>query len=131
MSPEAMDAFTVGGLGAGLMLLVFIVFLCIASLFLHIGTGLAGVRQRSFGKAILATVVCNIIAAVINFLLPVIGVLVAIFVCPLLIMPIYSTTYGKALIAYLLSFVIAIAASVVLVLVLAGMGMAAGAAGAG
>jgi ABC-type phosphate/phosphonate transport system permease subunit len=110
------------GLGLVMSLGIFFLLVCVSAIFLHIGTGLARVQHRSFGKAILGTLVCSIIGSVLGTVLSILGVVLALLINPLLVKGIYATTYGKAFLAYLLSIAVSMTVGVLVILILGLMG---------
>jgi hypothetical protein len=101
------------GLGAGI-LVFFIIALLITAFFLWIGVKLAGIRGASFGKAIIAallSIIATMILSIILSLLPFIGgflgLLLGILVSIYIIRVVFDTSWGKALVAWIL-YIIAI-----------------------
>lgn len=121
--------FLAGGVGIVLIVVLFFVFLCIASIFLHIGAGMANIANRTFGKAILGTLATSVLGSILSAILPLLGTLIALFVNPLLIMAVYSTGYGKSLLAYILSLVVSMLVTVGVFFLLGTLGVAGSATG--
>jgi hypothetical protein len=99
------------GIGAGI-LLFFIIGLLITAFFLWIGVKLAGITGASFGKAVIAavlSVIATIILSIILSLLPFIGgflgLLLGILVSIYIIKVVFDTSWGKALVAWILYIV--------------------------
>ncbi len=91
------------------------VVLLISTAFLLWGAGIAGIEQRTFGKALGVTVLGGIASGVLSLILsvlPVIGMVLGFiggfFVTALILMPIFSTTFGKALVATVLAWVLSL-----------------------
>jgi hypothetical protein len=113
------------------------VWVLVASLFLLWGARLVDIPGRSLGKAvgavILGTIACSVLSAVLSAA-PVVGtslgVIGAFLVEALVIMPVFNTTFGKALGASVLSWALSLlvfgglALAVILVLLVLGVSLA-------
>ena len=99
-------------------------------MFLLWGAKLAGIKNRSWGKAIATIIVGGIAFVILNIALaalPIIGQLFSVIggfiVSALVMMSIFRTTFGKALCANLLAWVLSIIVIVVMVFVLLAIGI--------
>lgn len=118
------------GMGIVAIILFIIVPILIGSLFLYLGASVAGIEDKSFGKAIgafiLSWLVVVIISAIFS-LVPVIGTIlgfiVGIILSVLIIKSIFKTSTGKAFIALLLAWVLYVITWFILALVF-GLSMA-------
>jgi hypothetical protein len=120
------------GMGIGAIIVFIIVPILIGALFLYLGASIAGIENKSFGKAIgafvLSWLVVAIISAIFSFF-PVVGsilgFIVGIILSVLIIKSIFKTSSGKAFIALLLAWVLYVISGFILALVfgvsLAGM----------
>jgi len=117
------------------MIAVFVVAafigLLISAAFLLLGASIAGIENRTFGKAIGATILGGIASFILSLVLsivPVIGTVLGFIggflISALIIMGIFSTTFGKALAATVLAWIFSIV--VVGGIVLAGLAMMGG-----
>jgi hypothetical protein len=101
--------------GAGAIIGGIVVFFLLTSLFLFLGAAIAGVRGRSFGKAMLSALLILIVNFIIMLLLsfiPIVGQIIGIIACffidAALVKGIFRTSYGKGLLTILMYFVITI-----------------------
>jgi len=139
MSPEAIQGLQITSAVAVFGCGILIFYWLITSLLLHWGANLVEIRGGTFGKALLAVPIGMVLAFVISAILMVIpilgqilGLVAGILGQALAMMPIYKTTFGKALgasaIAWVLGFIITIGLGVGLFFVLAALGIFAAAA---
>lgn len=114
MTNPALPVFAMVALaGAGLLLWLFL-----SAAFLLWGARLAGVEKRSFGRAIgtilLGGIASLILKLVLSSAAPVIGtglgILLGFCVSSVVMMALFDTTFGKALAANLLSWVLSLVA---------------------
>lgn len=111
-------------MGIGLIILMIVVSIVVGALFLYLGTSIAGIENRSFGKAVGAFVVSwlvvMIITAIFSFV-PVIGTIlgfiVGIILSVLIVKSMFKTSSGKAFIALLLAWVLSILAGFIITLI--------------
>ncbi len=114
-----------------IIILCVIIWLSASAMFLLWGASIAGINNRSFGKAIAIVILGGIAFAILSVLLsplPIIGQIFSaigsFLVTALVMMPIFSTTFGKALGATILAWVLSIIVIVVMVFVLLAIGIA-------
>jgi hypothetical protein len=123
MTPSAAPAFTAIALLAGSALL----WLFICASFLLWGARLAGIGHRTYGRAFgtiflggIATVLLNLVLGASAPILGTgLGILLGFCVSALVTMALFDTTFGKALAANLLAWVLGIVAMVGLSMALA------------
>ena len=105
---------------AGLIIAVFAVAILIGLFiqagFLMWGASIAKIENRSFGKALgttilgwIASFVFSLMVIFIPYIGTVIGFAGGLLIAALIMMPIFSTTFGKALVATLLAWVLELA----------------------
>ncbi len=116
----------IAGVGIAVLLLL-ILLLVIAAFFLWIGAKLAGIQNATFGKAVVAALVSvialavlQVIMSIIPFLGGLVGFLLGILVSIYIIKAVFDTSWGKALLAWIL-YVVAIIATVFIALVIGGI----------
>lgn len=105
-----MDLQQLLGLGVGLLLLGLFLVLFVSAWFLYWGACLAGIERRSFGRAFLANFLCVVGGGVTSVLLgafPVAQILVCLFLSFILIKTVFATSFGRAVIAWLMQIVVA------------------------
>ncbi len=100
----------------GYGLLILLVTLLVGAFFLWIGAKVAKIAGATFLKALLATFL-GMVAGIILGLVPVLGWLLGIVAYIVIIKYIFNTDWGKAIIAWLISFVAAIITGVILGLI--------------
>lgn len=105
-------------LGAAVVVGIILGSLLIASIFMHIGASMAGIKGRTFGMAIGATIVTFIVSGLLSLVIPVVGWVIGLIVCPMIMMGIYDTSYGKAFLAYILYWIISIVGGIAFVMLL-------------
>ena len=110
---------TLAGLGLGLIAFLVLALL-ISAFFLWIGAKLAGIREASFGKAILAALVSVVALALLQIVLSLIpriggtlGLLLGILVSIYVIKAVFDTGWGKAILAWILYIVAIIVAGII------------------
>jgi hypothetical protein len=111
----------VGLVEIGISLIAFLVVaLLLAAFFLWVGAKLAGIEGASFGKAILAALASVIalgLLEVILSLLPrsggLIGLLLGVLVSIYIIKAVFDTSWGKAILAWILYIVAIIVAGII------------------
>ena len=118
-------------LGMGIVggILALDIGILVGALFLWVAAKIVKIDGASYGKAILATIVCIIAAGNVNFFLafiPVVGAILG-FIAGILIMvfiiqKFFATTFGKAFLAWLIDFIIMVIIGVIFALV-AGVSM--------
>ena len=113
------------------IILCILIWLLVSAMFLLWGASIAGIKNRSWGKAIATIIVGGIAFVILNIALaglPIIGQLFSaigsFLVSALVMMPIFSTTFGKALGATILAWVLSIIVIAVMVFVLLAIGIA-------
>ena len=96
-------------------------WLFLSASFLLWGARLAGIERRSFGRAIGTIILGGIATSILAFLLSAsplvgtgLGVLLGFCVSALVMMSIFDTTFGKALAANILAWVLSIVVTVAL-----------------
>ena len=79
---------------------------------LHLGTSLAGIESKSYGKAIITTIACWIVGWVLNGVFGLLhlhtswfAIIVGLVVNLAIIKSIYGTTWGKAILAWVIEVV--------------------------
>ncbi|MBU7032945.1 MAG: hypothetical protein HXS53_10470 [Theionarchaea archaeon] len=107
------------GLGTGI-LIFFIIALLITAFFIWIGAKLAGIRNASFGKAIIAALVSVIVLTLMVPLLSLtplggglLGLLLGILISVYIIKAVFDTSWGKAILAWIL-YVVAVVIAIVI-----------------
>jgi len=112
------------GLGIGALILMIIVSILVGALFLYLGAAIAGIENKSFGKAIGAFVLSWIVVAIITLIfsfVPVIGTIlgfiVGIILSVLIVKSMFKTTSAKAFIALLIAWVLSIVAGFIMTLI--------------
>lgn len=124
------------GAGAG-MIVAILVFLAVLGAVILIGAafllwaaGIVGIQRRSWGKAIAVVILGAVISLGVSMLLsttpvmgPGLGFVAGFVVEALIMMPIFDTTFGKALAASLLAWALSllVIGGIVLLLMLAGI----------
>jgi len=111
-----MEASAVYGLAMIIWLGVIVLGFCILSLFLLWAAKIAGIEGRSFGRAFLATILTGVatfvFSAASTLMLPALSLFLnsvcGFLLHALVIMPIFRTTFGKALGAAVLAWVLSI-----------------------
>ncbi len=118
MNP-AIPAFAVFALSGTVLL----VWLFVSASFLLWGARLAGIERRSFGRAFGTIILGGIATAILTTVLSAsplvgtgLGVLLGFCVSALVMMSIFDTTFGKALAANILAWVLSIVVTVGLAL---------------
>jgi hypothetical protein len=118
--------------GPVIVLIAFgiLIALFIQAGFLLWGASIAKIKNRSFGKALLTIILSGIASFVLPLILIAIpvagtisGLIVGFFVSALIMMPIFKTTFGKALAAAMIAWVLGIVVLgglTLLIIVLAG-----------
>jgi len=113
-----------------IIILCVIIWLFVSAMFLLWGARIAGIKNRSWGKAIGTIIVGGIALAILSVTLaplPFIGQIFSavgsFLVTALVMMPIFNTTFGKALGATILAWVLSIIVGVVIVFVLIAIGI--------
>ncbi len=112
------------GMGIGLIILMIVVSIVVGALFLYLGAAVAGIENRSFGKAVGAFVVSwlvvTILTAIFSFV-PLIGTIlgfiVGIILSVLIVKSMFKTSSGKAFIALLIAWVLSIVAGFIVILI--------------
>lgn len=114
MPEEPVKLFeTLLGLQLGIMLGIITAIILLSWLLnivsLMLGAKIAGIKDRGFGKALLATVLIvflgGLVATLLTALHPLAG-LIGVFIIPcLFIQWVYSCPFSKACLAYILSFI--------------------------
>jgi len=114
-----------------IIVLCFFIWLFIPAMFLLWGASIAGVKNRSWGKAFGTIIIGAIALAVLSLiLLPLPGIghifsaIGSFLVTALVMMPIFRTTFGKALGATIFAWVLSIIVGVVMVFILLAIGIA-------
>ncbi len=107
-----------------LVLLSLLVWLFVAAAFLLWGARLAGIEKRSFGRAIGTLLLGGIASSLLTAVLSVdpvldtgLGLLLGFGVSALVMMALFDTTFGKALAAVILAWVLSLAVGVAVVLI--------------
>ena len=117
----------------GILLVIILsvfIWLLVSAMFLLWGARIAGIKNRSLGKAMGTIIIGGIALAVLSVSLAALPVIGQIFsaigsflVTALVMMPIFNTTFGKALGATILAWVLSIIVIVVMVFVLLAIGI--------
>ena len=114
-----------------IIVLCFFIWLFVSAMFLLWGASIAGIRNRSWGKAFGTIIIGGIALAVLSLILsPLPGIghifsaIGSFLVTALVMMSIFRTTFGKALGATILAWVLSIIVGVVMVVILLALGIA-------
>lgn len=105
-----MDWQQILGMGVGILLAGLFLIFFVGALFLYWGACLAGIERRSFGRAFLANFLCFVAGGVTSVLLgafPLAQLVVYLFLSFLLIKTVFATSFGRAVIAWLMQIVVA------------------------
>ncbi len=112
------------GMGIGHFILMIAVLIVFGALFLYLGAAIAGIENRSFGKAVGAFVVSWLVVTIITIIfliVPVIGYflgfIIGIILSVLIVKSMFKTSSGKAFIALLLAWVLSILAGFITTLI--------------
>jgi hypothetical protein len=104
-----------------------IISLLIGALVVYFAAKLSGVKDATFGKAIticLASIVVEILIALVFSVLPVLGTiagfLIGLFLTLLIIKSVYNTGWGRALVVWIMQWVVLVIAGLIIA-VLAGI----------
>jgi hypothetical protein len=119
---------------AGVALLVGIAVaglaLIVQSLFLLWGARIAGIEGRSFGRSLATTILGGLAALAVSAVLaasgpvaPIVGFVAGFAVSALVAMPVFRTTFGRALGASVLAWVLSLLVVGAIALVLVGLGL--------
>ncbi len=111
MSTGSLAAFS------SLGLLFFVVMLLVAAFFLWVGAKVAGIQNAGFLKATLAAFLGMVAGAILS-MVPAIGWLLAILAYIVIIKYVFNTDWGKAIIAWLVSFVASLIVGFILAMAL-------------
>ncbi|MFQ6087519.1 MAG: hypothetical protein ACE5K0_01275 [Candidatus Methanofastidiosia archaeon] len=117
-----MDLGTLFGLGITAILVLIVLLFIIGAFFIWIGAKLAGVRDATFGKALICAVALALIGPIFNLLLSFIGIggfigfILGLLVTLYIIKSIFDTSWGKAFVVWILS-IVAMVASVFLLII--------------
>lgn len=118
------DAVTAAGLGIGAVLAVVVIGLVIGAVFMAIGAALAGIRDRTFGKAVMATflvwIVAGVVSGVAGFFFPLLGLVVYVLLAIVLVKAAYGCGVVQALIALVMSVVVSLLLSAAIVFAIGG-----------
>jgi hypothetical protein len=121
-----MEIFGIAIFGVTLIGVVIgiIVSLLIGALVVHFAAKLSGVKDATFGKALticLASIVVEILIALVFSVLPVLGTiagfLVGLFLTLLIIKSVYNTGWGRALVVWIMQWVVLVIAGLVMAVV--------------
>jgi hypothetical protein len=112
------------GMGIAFIILMIVVSIVVGALFLYLGAAVAGIENRSFGKAVgafvLSWIIVFIIMAIFQFV-PVIGsilgFIIGLILSVLIVKSMFKTSSGKAFIALLLAWVLSIVAGFIITLI--------------
>ena len=112
------------GMGIGLIILMIVVSIVVGALFLYLGAAVAGIENRSFGKAVGAFVLSWIIVAIITAIFqfvpvigPILGFIIGLILSVLIVKSMFKTSSGKAFIALLIAWVLSIVAGFIVILI--------------
>jgi len=97
----AIGALSFAGLALTTVLIFFVVWLVIASLFVWFGVKVAGVdeRRRTWGNAILAVILMIVLSVILGFVGDTAGFVLGIIGAIAIIKYVYSTAWVKAIVA--------------------------------
>jgi hypothetical protein len=112
------------GMGLGLILLMIAVSVVVGALFLYLGASIAGIENKSFGKAIGAFILSWIIVAIITAIFSfvplvgsILGFIIGIILSVLIVKSMFQTSTGKAFVALLMAWVLSIVAGFIMTLI--------------
>ena len=111
-------------MGLGIIILMIVVSVVVGALFLYLGASIAGIENKSFGKAIgafvLSWIMVAIITAIFSFvpvLGSILGFIIGIILSVLIVKSMFQTSSGKAFIALLMAWVLSIIAGFIMTLI--------------
>ncbi|MEA1993761.1 MAG: hypothetical protein U9N35_05120 [Euryarchaeota archaeon] len=113
-------AFGILGLALGTALILSVVALILASLFIWFGVKVAGVRKRkrTLGNAVLAVIVMLVLATFLGGIIGGMGGILGILAQVAVIKYVYSTSWGKAIIAWIFMVIAEILVAVIAVVLM-------------
>ncbi len=107
---NAIGGLTLLGLGVGATVLVGLIALLVAAYFMKLGAKTAGIENPTLGKSLIAILGGGILAGIVAgilFFLPGINIVIAFIIYIWIIKAVFSTSWGKAFLAWLISIIIA------------------------
>jgi hypothetical protein len=107
-----LGVLTIGAIGA-LGILVILVALFIAGFILYLGAKLVGIKNATIGKSIIAVVGGGILAGILG-IIPVLGWILGIIAYIWVIKVVFDTSWIKAFLAWIMTFVVAVIIAVIL-----------------
>ena len=112
----ALDMLGLAGLALTSVIVLFVVWLVIASFFVWFGVKVAGVdsRKRTWGNAIMAVILMLVLSFLLGYVGGTIGFVLGIIGAIAIIKYIYTTSWGKAIIAWVFMVIAVIIVGVVL-----------------
>lgn len=128
-TPDA-GLFGLAGVALLVGIAVAVLALIVQSLFLLWGARIAGIEGRSFGRALATTILGGLAALAVSAVLaasgpvaPIVGFVAGFAVSALVAMPVFRTTFGRALGASVLAWVLSLLVVGAIALVLVGLGL--------
>jgi len=111
----AIGALGFAGLALTTAIVVFVVLLIVGALFVWFGVKVAGVdkRRRTWGNAILAVILMLVLSFILGFAGHTAGFVFGIIGAIAIIKYVYSTSWGKAIIAWVFMVIAVIIVAVV------------------
>ena len=91
---------TIGGM-FGALTGIAILGVIIASFFMMIGAKLAGIKDDTFGKSVIAAMGSEFVIWLISLVVPVLGFIIGLIIAVFVIKGIYETSFGKAFVAWI------------------------------
>lgn len=130
MQHSSVLPFALAGGALAVVAAVALVGLFVQSFFLLWGARIAGIEGRSFGRALAVTILGGLASFAVSLVLalsgpvaPIVGLASGFLVSALVAMPIFRTTFGRALGASVLAWGLSLLLLVLLVLLLSGLGI--------
>ncbi|MBU4461012.1 MAG: hypothetical protein KJ579_10620 [Verrucomicrobia bacterium] len=122
--------FALAGGALAVVAAVVLVVLFVQSFFLLWGARIAGIEGRSFGRALAVTILGGLASFAVSFVLvasgpvaPIVGFVAGFVVSALVAMPVFRTSFGRALGAVVLAWALSLLIFVVIALVFLGLGV--------
>jgi len=121
----AIGALSFAGLALTTVLIFFVVWLVIASLFVWFGVKVAGVdeRRRTWGNAILAVILMIVLSVILGFVGDTAGFVLGIIGAIAMIKYVYSTAWVKAIVAWVFMVIAVFIVSIIAAILGIGIGL--------
>jgi len=121
----AIGALSFAGLALTTVLIFFVVWLVIASLFVWFGVKVAGVdeRRRTWGNAILAVILMIVLSVILGFVGDTAGFVLGIIGAIAIIKYVYSTAWVKAIVAWVFMVIAVFIVSIIAAILGIGIGL--------